>query len=64
MSTNRDLYRASRPLRRRLQFSLRSALLLVTFACLLLGMWIVPARRVDRAAELLQKAGAVVLYQP
>jgi hypothetical protein len=47
-------------LRRWLRFSLGSVFVLITLICLVLGLWIVPAQRLDKAVAELRKSGGFV----
>lgn len=45
----------------RMQFSLRTILILVTFVCVLLGMWITRLQKELQTADMLDRHGAAVL---
>src|SRR3954454_21423132 len=55
--------RATNPQRRRVQYSLRSLMLLILAASLLLGYEVPPARRVERASVAIRAAGGGVEFE-
>src|SRR5438128_2380966 len=56
--------RATKSNRRRVQYSLRSLMLLILAASLLLGYEVPPARLVERASVAIRAVGGDVEYEP
>ncbi len=62
MSASQTSPKQSKPVRRRLRYSLRTLLLLVTVICLLLGYQVHRARQQIRAVEEIEGLGGIVWY--